>query len=106
MFEAGEFVAVPEKLLRFRRHSGSISRQKRVEQQALTLQIAQNHCHRFMSLEIVDGGRAAKILCTSRRERKLRDWMWFLTKCAPRLRWKSKEAFGWLAWQTVKQLAA
>ena len=41
----------------------------------------------------------------SRDERKWKEWWWFLTHCAPGLRWKSAETRLWLALQTAKMLA-
>lgn len=105
MLESGEFVALPEKLLEFRLHPRSISQQNLAAQRSLTLRIATEHCRRFLKLNARDAERAALILRTPAPSRKLEDWLWFLTKGAPRLRWKSAESLGWLAWQTAKQVA-
>ncbi len=105
MLEAGEFVALPEKLVKLRVHEGSVSRQNLEAQLALTFEIAVQNCRRFMGLDAAEAERAATVLRTDSRARRLQNWVWFLTRCAPRLRWKSSETAAWLAWQTAKQLA-
>ncbi|CAN5376497.1 hypothetical protein BH20VER3_BH20VER3_02580 [soil metagenome] len=104
MMEAGEFVGLPEKLVTFRRHTGSISQRNLALQDALALRIATEHCRRFMSLEPRKAERAARLLRLGPAQRRLGDWLWFLARCAPRLRWKSWETAGWLGWQTLKLL--
>jgi glycosyltransferase involved in cell wall biosynthesis len=103
MLERGEFAGLPEKLLEFRIHPLSVSKQNLKTQMALTKKIATRHCKNFMRLSDEDARRAHAVLTTSPRERKWADWLWFLTCCAPRLRWKSAETRGWLLWQTIKQ---
>jgi glycosyltransferase involved in cell wall biosynthesis len=102
MLEQGEFVALPEKLVRFRLHPQSVSRQNLEVQKALARKIGVRHCREFMRLNEPDAVRANILLLAPTRERKWRDWWWFLTRCVPRLRWWSVETFGWLTWQTVK----
>lgn len=104
MLEVGKFVALPERLLAFRVHPVSVSQQNLAAQSSLTQRIAAEHCRRFLQLNAREAERAALILRTPAPARKLSDWFWFLTKCAPRLRWKSAEALSWLAWQTAKQV--
>ena len=103
MLERGEFVGLPEKLLKLRRHSMSVSHQNAETQMALTKKIATRHCKNFMRLPDEAAQRAYRILATSSRERRWSEWWWFLTHCAPRLRWKSAETYGWLAWQTLRK---
>lgn len=98
----GEFVALPEKLVRFRLHQQSVSRQNLELQKALARKIGVRHCREFMGLNETDAVRANTLLRTPTRERKWWDWWWFLTRCVPRLRWRSTETFAWLLWQTVK----
>jgi glycosyltransferase involved in cell wall biosynthesis len=98
----GEFVALPEKLVRFRLHQQSVSRQNLELQQALARKIGVRHCREFMGLNEPDAVRANTLLLTPTRERKWWDWWWFLTRCVPRLRWRSAETCAWLLWQTVK----
>jgi glycosyltransferase involved in cell wall biosynthesis len=104
LLEQGEFVALPERLVRFRLHHQSVSRQNLEVQQALARKIGTRHCQQFMRLDETDAVRANALLLASARERSWRDWWWFLTRCAPRLRWHSLETTGWLLWQTVKVL--
>jgi glycosyltransferase involved in cell wall biosynthesis len=103
MLEHGEFVGLPERLLEFRIHPLSVSKQNLETQMALAKKIAARHCRNFMRLSDEDAQRAQAVLATPPRERQWADWWWFLTCCAPRLRWKSAETCGWLMWQTIKQ---
>ena len=106
MLERGEFVGLPDKLLKLRRHSMSVSHQNAETQMALTKKIATRHCKNFMRLSDEDAQMAHRILATSSRECKWADWWWFLTYCAPALRWKSVELYLWLLLQTARQCLA
>lgn len=105
MLQAGEFIGLPQKFLKLRVHEGSVSRQNLETQTALTLRIAVQNCQRFMALGAAEAERAANVLRTAGSQRQLKDWIWFLTRCVPGLRWKSAETMAWLMWQTAKQLA-
>jgi len=105
MLEHGDFVGLPEKLLEFRTHPMSVSKQNAETQMALTKKIAIAHCKRFMKLSDAEAQRAHAALTTPSRERHWKEWRWFLTCCVPRLRWKSAELRFWLALQTAKTLA-
>jgi glycosyltransferase involved in cell wall biosynthesis len=105
LLEQGEFIALPEKLVWFRLHVQSVSRQNLAVQTALARQIGIRHCRKFMRLTEAEAVRANALLLTATRDRSGRDWWWFLTHCVPRLRWHSAETFGWLLWQTVKVVA-
>jgi glycosyltransferase involved in cell wall biosynthesis len=102
LLEQGEFIGLPEKLVRFRVHDQSVSRQNLEVQQALARNIGIQHCRNFMRLDQAEAIRANAVLLAAPRDRAWSDWWWFLTRCAPRLRWQSVETFGWLLWQTVK----
>jgi len=102
MLERGEFAGLPEKLLELRIHPSSVSKQNLETQMALTKKIATRHCKNYMRLSDEQAQRAQAVLTMAPRERQWADWWWFLTCCAPRLRWKSAEAFGWLTWQSMK----
>jgi glycosyltransferase involved in cell wall biosynthesis len=102
MLEMGEFIALPEKLVRFRVHQQSVSRQNLEAQQALARRIGTRHCQKFFQHDESEAIRANALLLTASNERSWRDWWWFLTRCAPRLRWQSAETLGWLTWQTLK----
>jgi glycosyltransferase involved in cell wall biosynthesis len=104
MLEQGEFIGLPEKLVRFRLHGGSVSSQNLQTQQALTRRIAMHHCQKFLQLNEAEAARANRVLLAAGRERSWPEWRWFLTHCAPRLKWKSGETFGWLFWQSLKQV--
>jgi glycosyltransferase involved in cell wall biosynthesis len=103
MLERGHFVALPDRLVQLRVHARSVSKQNLETQLALTLHIAAQHCARFMRLDVNDATRAAKILARVPGQATRRDWLWFLSRCAPRLRWWSGEAFAWLALQTARR---
>ena len=104
MLEKGEFAGLPEKLVRLRIHDFSVSKQHSETQTALTKKIAIRHCQNFMRLSEAEAQRAQNVLSLSPPERRWSEWWWFLTRCAPRLRWKSAETYGWLVWQSVKTL--
>ena len=102
MLEQGEFVTLPEKLVRFRLHEQSVSRRHLATQSALTREIGARHCRNFMGLDPAAAIRANTLLLVPPNARAWSDWWWFLTRCAPRLRWHSAETFGWLLWQTAR----
>lgn len=102
LLEQGEFIGLPEKLVRFRLHAQSVSQQNLAAQQALARRIGIRHSQQFMRLDEPSAARAYDLLLLPARDRAGRDWGWFLTRCVPHLRWHSAETFGWLLWQTVK----
>lgn len=104
MLSHGKFIALPERLLQFRIHPMSVSKQNQTLQARLAAAIATKHCKIFMRLGDKESTRAQKILSTPARERSWSDWGWFLTGCAPRLRWHSVETVAWLGKQTLRQL--
>lgn len=103
MLERGKFIGLPEKMVRFRLHPQSVSRQNLVTQTALARKIGVRHCQRFLGLNEAAAVRANDILLTPVAERQWRDWRWFSLHCAPRLRWMSAETIMWLIWQTAKR---
>lgn len=105
MLEAGEVVGLPRKLVRFRLHSQSVSQQNLALQNALAREIGIRHCRKFLKLSEAQAVRANALLLAPPRERSIRDWGWFLTRCAPRLRWQSAESAGWLLWQTARVIS-
>jgi len=104
LLEQGEFIALPEKLVRLRLHSQSVSRQNLEIQQTLTRKIGIRHCQMFLRLNETEAVRAHALLLAPPREHSWQDWWWFLTHCVSRLRWWSPETFCWLAWQTARQI--
>jgi len=102
LLEQGQTIALPDKLVRFRLHPQSVSRQNLAVQQDLARQIGIQHCRIFMRLDEASAAKANALLLAQPCDRSMQDWWWFLTRCAPRLRWKSAEAFSWLLWQTAK----
>ena len=102
LLEQGQTIALPIKLVRFRLHQQSVSRQNLAVQQALARQIGIRHCQDFMLLNEADAAQANALLLAQPCDRSWRSWWWFLTRCAPQLRWKSAETAAWLLWQTAK----
>jgi len=104
LLEQGEFIGLPERLVRFRIHAQSVSQQNQAVQLALARQIGTRHCRKFLRLNEADAARANELLLKPARDRPWQDWGWFLTRCVPRLRWQSAETSGWLAWQTLRRI--
>jgi len=102
MLEQGEFVGIPEKLVRFRIHEQSVSYQNLARQQELARQIGIDHCRRFMRLKLDEPIRAHQLLVTDVRVRTWSEWIWFLCFCLPRLRWQSTELWAWIVMRTIK----
>jgi glycosyltransferase involved in cell wall biosynthesis len=102
MLERGTFVGLSEKLVRFRSHAQSVSQRNLETQKTLTRRIGARHCRNFMRLDEVAANRANDVLATPADQRSWRNWWWFLTRCAPRLRWKSVETLSWLLRQSLK----
>lgn len=101
----GEVVGVPQQLYKIRAHDAQISQTKLELQKQQTRKIAIENCQKFMRLSEPEARRAHAVLTTRARARTWKEWQWFLTHCAPRLRWKSAESRLWLALQTAKMLA-
>jgi glycosyltransferase involved in cell wall biosynthesis len=101
----GNMVGVPQTLYAIRKHDQQISHTKLEAQKQKTRMVALTNCQNIMRLTEQDAARAHAVLSTPTRERKWADWWWFLTCCAPGLRWKSVEAYTWLLLQTLKQIA-
>lgn len=102
LLEQGEFIALTEKLVRFRWHAQSVSQKNLEVQRALTRRIGIRHCAKFMRLSEAEAIRANTLLLTAPRDRSWREWWWFLTHALPQLHWKSTETIGWLLWQSIK----
>jgi len=102
LLEQGEFVALPDKLVRFRLHNQSVSQKNLEVQRDLARKIGIRHCQKFMNLNEAEAIRANALLLAASRDRSWREWWWFLTVCAPQLRWQSVETMSWLIWQTGK----
>jgi hypothetical protein len=103
MLNAGKFVGVNEPLLQFRVHGGSISKQKADVQAALTTAIAQRHCAEFMGLSESDARRAHGAITEAKQENRLGEWLWFVGRCLPKLRWQSAELWAWAVSQTIRR---
>jgi glycosyltransferase involved in cell wall biosynthesis len=104
MLMRGEFISLPEKLVDFRVHPQSVSRQNLEAQAALAQKIGRGHCQLFMRLSAEAARRANDLLLTPPSWRPRREWLWFLTDCVPRLNWWSGETCAWLLLQTSAAL--
>ncbi len=104
LMELGGCIGISEKLLQFRCHAESTSKRLNTAMIAAAQRLGTEHCRRFMRLSPEQAARANAVLVARGRQRRWRDWAWFLSHCAPRLRWKSSEMYSWLAWQTLKTL--
>jgi glycosyltransferase involved in cell wall biosynthesis len=102
----GNMVGVPQVLYEFRKHDQQISHTKLKAQKQKTRMVALTNCQNVMRLPEQDAARAQAVLSAPPRERKWRDWLWFLIRCAPALRWKSVELYLWLLLQTARQCLA
>lgn len=106
MMPLGKIVGIDEPLLKFRVHGGSISKQMADVQAALTKVIAQRHCAEFMGLNQSEAQRAHGAITEAKREKQPSEWLWFVSRCLPKLRWQSAELWAWAASQTVRRLAS
>lgn len=98
-------VGIAKPLLDFRVHGESISKLKAQTQRSLAKTIAIRHCRRFLNLEEDIASRAYEtLLQNAHYEASLRDWFWFLSRCAPKLQEQSVEMWLWLASRTVKNV--
>jgi len=104
MLPLGDFIGIPEPLLSFRVHAGSISKQKAEIQSELTADIAHRHCRLFMNLSERDSARVFSAIRDSRRGQKIKEWFWFVFRCLPRMRWQSAEMWAWALSQTLKRM--
>jgi hypothetical protein len=99
----GNIVGIPRPLLSFRVHSASISKQKADVQIPLSRQISLRHCRQFLSLNEEDARRAMDALRYYNTSSTIRDWLWLLSHCLPRLRSQSFELWIWAAQATVRR---
>jgi glycosyltransferase involved in cell wall biosynthesis len=104
MIEQGEFVGIPNALVTLRVHQQSASRQNQETQLRLAKEIGIRHCQRILQADPDKARRAYEVLNALPRDRKLREWVWFVARCLPGLRWKSAELYAWLASQTFRTL--
>jgi glycosyltransferase involved in cell wall biosynthesis len=103
MLNLGKFVGVTEPLLQLRVHGGSISKQKADVQAALTTAIAERHCAEFMGLNEADAQRAHGAITEAKQENRLGEWLWFVGRCLPKLRWQGAELWAWAVSQTIRR---
>jgi glycosyltransferase involved in cell wall biosynthesis len=105
MLTKGEVTGVAEPLLDFRVHGGSISKRKLSAQLALSEKIAIQHCATFMNLDPVRARRAYYVFRGDLCQHPAHDWVWFLFRCLPRMRWQSLEMWVWVLRNTPKFLS-
>lgn len=93
----GVVIGVADPALDFRVHGASISKQKADVQEALSQMTATTHCREFMKLEGAVAVRAYRVIHGVNLENPLREWIWFIRKCLPRMRLQSFEMWVWVA---------
>ena len=94
---AGGTVSIPKHLMSFRVHSESISKRQAEIQETLSQEIAVRHCMQFMGLDEATAVRAYHALRGNLACRAGAEWIWFVTRCLPRMRWMSLEMWAWVA---------
>jgi hypothetical protein len=104
LVKRGAVVGIPDPLLHFRVHEGSISKQKLDYQMDLSRRIARRHCREFMKLDEAQADRAYEALLQRSSRSTLVDWFWLLIRCLPRLEKQSLELWAWAAQRTVMRL--
>ncbi|RYD24095.1 MAG: glycosyltransferase [Verrucomicrobiaceae bacterium] len=97
MIARGPVVGVPEPSLDFRVHGASISKQQAATQEALSQKISARHCAAFMNLDEEKSVRAYRAIQGLFVPRPVREWIWFLINCLPKMRWHSLEMWAWVA---------
>lgn len=103
--KVGRVVGIAEPMLEFRVHSESISKKKAETQEMLARRIAIRNCEYFLRLDQGTAEKAYEILRRAGSGRSFVSWMWFLTRCLPRARWRSLEMLAWVlsrTWQVVR----
>jgi glycosyltransferase involved in cell wall biosynthesis len=101
MVRNGTVIGIPDPLLDFRVHQGSISKQKLDYQIELSRRIALRHCRDFMRLDEKEAERAYQALRFLSSLPPLRDWFWLVFHCLPRLRRQDAELWMWALQRTV-----
>ncbi|GAA5128567.1 glycosyltransferase [Luteolibacter yonseiensis] len=104
MIEHGRIIGVPEPSLDFRVHSSSISKQQAATQEALSQKISANHCERFMNLDGENAVRAYRAIQVTFVTHPIREWLWFVVGCLPKMRWHSLEMWAWVATRSIQIL--
>ena len=97
----GGIAGVAEPLLDLRVHAGSISKQQAAAQQAITEKVAVRHCGWFMNLDEETALRAYRVFRNDLIARPSREWIWFVLRCLPRMRWQSLEMWAWALRSTL-----
>lgn len=104
LVKAGPVIGIPNPLLDFRVHQGSISKQKLNYQIELSRRIALRHCRNFMDLDEAEAERAYQALRFLSANPPLRDWFWLVFHCLPRLKRRDAELWIWAAQRTALNL--
>jgi len=105
MIGQGSVVGLPHPLLHFRVHASSISKQKAEVQIPLSKAIALRHCRQFLQLDDNEAERAWNALRYHSTSSTLRDWLWLIFRCLPRMEKQSAEMWIWAAQATVRRIA-
>jgi hypothetical protein len=104
LIDLGDFVAVSKPLLRLRLHPDSISKKESEAQMMLSAEIAKSHCRKFLHLGDIDAARALSVLRSEAGHRGIRDWLWLMFHCLPRLESQSIELWLWGLRKTMPRI--
>jgi glycosyltransferase involved in cell wall biosynthesis len=103
LIHQGALIGLPEKLLQFRVHAQSISKQQSAAQLALNDSIATRHCREFLRLDQTTAERAYRAF-GGMSKGAFQEWIWVATQCLPHLRRQSFELWLWAASQALRRL--
>lgn len=104
MIAHGPIIGVAEPSLDFRVHGSSISKQQANTQEALSQKISAEHCSQFMNLDQARAVRAYRAIQGTYASHPMREWLWFLLNCLPKMRWQSLEMWAWAASHSIQIL--
>lgn len=104
MVAYGPIIGVPEPSLEFRVHSASISKQQASTQEALSQKISARHCAQFMNQDEAQAMRAYRAIQGTFVSHPVREWLWFVLNCLPKMRWQSVEMWAWAASRSLQIL--
>jgi glycosyltransferase involved in cell wall biosynthesis len=105
MLLAGDFIYIPRKLVRLRKHDSSISFSHQHIQRELTGRLCLKHVESFMRLENSDARKACRILQKNPLGHEQGGWFWLVLICLTRLRWQSPELWAWILKETLKRIS-
>jgi glycosyltransferase involved in cell wall biosynthesis len=103
LISEGEFIGIPESLLDFRIHQGSISKQKMETQREVSKRISAIHCGRFLDASENEVEAIISILRGENGREGIKDWIWFGKRFLTRLKPQSIELWAWFFSQAIRR---